>query len=140
MKLPEYVRPYPLIWKKLPFLKPYAGNAIYPFIFLREDIYQDLLTNKPNPRSVACLEHEQYHRKREQTIGWFLFGLQYLISPTFRFTEELNAYKVTMKVLKQNKEQFVVESIARYLSGWMYLWSISYTDAKKILEKAWNEA
>src|SRR5262249_16391506 len=101
MKLPSYVRPYPKIWKWLPFTKNFGGNAIYPYIFLREDFYKDLLTDKPQPRSVALLKHETYHRKRTQEVGVLRFFCTYLLNPKNRLQEELAAYAISMREWKK---------------------------------------
>ncbi|MDE2589446.1 MAG: hypothetical protein KGL95_07250, partial [Patescibacteria group bacterium] len=64
---------------------------------------------------------------------------RYLLSPKFRIQQELEAYTETMRVLKANKLSFDVEKIAQCLSGWMYLWAVSCSDAKTVLEKTWRQ-
>ena len=55
MDLPHFVRPYP---KFVQSIIKFNGNSIYPWIFLRNEIYVDLLTTQPNPKHIATLEHE----------------------------------------------------------------------------------
>lgn len=139
MKLPPYVRPYPKIWKWLPFTKSFGGNTIYPYIFLREDYYQDLLTDNPKPQSVAVLKHEEFHKSRQHEMGLFRFILGNYFLPRARLEEELHAYEVSMREWKKAGLEFPIESLAKNLSGWMYLWVTSYDDAKTKLEKIWKD-
>ncbi len=139
MKLPRYVKTQPALLRYLPTFKNSGGNNVFPFIFLRKDLYNDLLTDKPQPKSIAALLHEETHRQRQISSGWFLWSLKYVLFPSFRFMEELEAYKATMSVLKKNKVPFDTEKVSKHLSGPLYLWSTSYARAKLSLEKAWNE-
>ncbi len=140
MKLPSYVKPYPKIWKLLPFVKEFGGNSIYPTIYLREDFYRDLLRDNPHLRSIALLKHEESHRKRQQEIGLLRFLLKNYFSRSARLEEELTAYQVSMQIWKKHGLEFPIEYLAKNLSGWMYLWATSYKNARKKLEKMWEEA
>ena len=64
----------------------------------------------------------------------------YLISPSFRFKEELEAIRASMKYLKRKDVQFDTSKRAKYLSSWLYLWCVSYDIAKEELDKAWKDA
>jgi len=88
---------------------------------------------------IATLEHERKHIERQQEIGLFKFGFKYFFSPKFRFQEELVAIRESMKHLKRNKLNFDIDRGAKFLSSWLYLWMISYDEAKEKLEKAWKE-
>lgn len=137
MQLPNYIKPYP---KFITWLLPhFGGNSIYPFIFLRQDIYNGLTSDQPNSKYLATLAHELHHRQRQQKSGWLRWGCLYLTSRTFRFEEELSAYKVTMSIRKHYKEDFNINYCAKVLSGPMYLWSTSYGNAFMQLEEAWGK-
>ena len=135
MRLPSYVKPYP---KVIAWILPhFGGNSIYPFIFLKSEIYQDLKSDQPNPKHLATLAHELHHRQRQQAAGWFGWGCSYLFSRQFRFEEELSAYKITMQVRKHHQQDFDNQRCAKILSGPTYLWCTSYNNALKDLEEAW---
>lgn len=139
MKLPNYVRPKPGFFKYIPALKDYTANSIYPWIFIPRDIYDDLKSDVPNDKHVALLIHESTHYKRQKSIGWFKFGIKYLIFSEFRFNEELVAVKEAMKYLKSKKIKFDFDRKARHLSSHLYLWPVSKEYAEKQLRRVWNE-
>lgn len=138
MRVPSYVKPYPTFWKFLPFTKGFGGNTIYPYIFLREDFYHDLLTENPHPQSIALLKHEEFHWQRQKKKGLVRFLLQNYLSPRVRLEEELGAYTISMQEWKKHGLQFPIEHVASSLSSWMYLWVTSYQNAKEQLEKQWK--
>lgn len=127
------------MWKRLPFTKNFGGNAIYPNIYLREDIYDDLLKNHPHPRSIAVLKHEEFHRKRQKEMGLVRFVLRNYFLPHARLEEELQAYEISMREWKGAGLKFPIDLVARNLSGWMYLWTTSYKEAKARLEEMWRK-
>ncbi len=133
MKLPPNIKPYPFFWKKIKFLNRIGGDAIYPFIFLRNDIFNDLKSSSPNPLSIALLEHELLHLKRQKEQGPLVFSLKYIFSSRYRIKEELLAYKRQAEILKKYNKEFDKKVIAKNLSSWMYLWAISYNEALKLL-------
>lgn len=139
MKLPLNVRVKQHLWNIFPFTK-YTANAIYPNIYVSKDVYENLNSKKPSPRYVAVLEHEQTHIERQRKMGWIKWGLKYALSYDFRFNEELEAIKAAMKYLKEMKSNFDTEKRAKFLSGWLYLWCVSYEKAKEELDRAWKEA
>lgn len=98
------------------------------------------MSNNPDPRYISVLKHEQTHIERQKKMGWIIWGLRYTFSPNFRFNEELEAIKTSMKYLKKVKSSFDTEKRAKFLSGWLYLWCVSYEEAKKELDRAWKEA
>jgi 2-methylisocitrate lyase-like PEP mutase family enzyme len=138
MKLPLNVKPKNFIWNLFPFSK-YTAQAIYPNIYFTKDVYENLKSDKPNPRYIAALKHEQTHIERQKRTGWVKWGFSYVIFPKFRFDEELEALKSSMKYLKERKEDFDTQRSAKFLSGWLYLWCVSYKKAKLELDKAWQE-
>lgn len=138
MKIPSYVRPCPF-W--LTFYNRFSkakGQVAFNKIYLRKDIYEDLLREKPNPQSVGYLLHEEEHIKRMKKVGWFTWNFKYSFSPSFRFREELAADKARFAYLKKHRVKFDFEKRARGLSGWAYLWCTSYKEAKEELEKIWE--
>lgn len=139
MKLADNIKIKPIWWGVIPMLSKYTANAIYPNIYIPKHVYNNLLSDNPKPEFVGVLLHEQEHIKREKEIGVIKFGLKYLFSPKFRFWEELAAIKPQMKYLKSIKQKFDTEKAAGYLSGWLYLWPVSYIEAKEKLDKIWNK-
>lgn len=139
MKLPNYVKPKPKLLGILPMIGNRTANSIYPFILLPKTVYEALLEERPDPRLVALLIHEETHRNRQKKMGWFKFGIKYIFDKRFRFNEELLAVKEGMKYLKKNNIAFDFEKNAKHLSGWLYLWPVSKNYAKEELERIWNE-
>lgn len=139
MELPPNVKQKTLIWNIFPFSK-YTAQAIYPNIYLTREVYENLKSDRPNTRYIAVLKHEQTHIEREKRMGWIKWGLGYVFLPKFRFNEEFEAIKSSMGYLKKRKSSFDTERSAKYLSGWLYLWCVSYKKAKCELDKAWQEA
>jgi len=138
MKLPTNVRVKKGLWNIFPFTK-YTAQAIYPNIYFTKDVYENLKSDKPNPRYIAALKHEQTHIERQKETGWIIWGLKYTFSPKFRFNEELEAIKSSMKYLKRVRGNFDVARSAKFLSSWLYLWCISYNKAKEQLDRCWKE-
>lgn len=133
------VRKKPKIWEFVPWLSSYTAQAIYPYIFVSKEVYNDLNKPRPSHKYIAVLEHEKKHIERQKELGFIKFGIGYLLSPKFRFQEELLAIKEGMKYLKKNKLTFDTDRSARYLSSWLYLWMASYVKAKKELDRLWHE-
>lgn len=128
------------LWNLTPWLNKFTANAIYPNIYLPKKVYENLCCQTPNLEYIGILIHEEMHIKREKQIGPIKFGLIYLISPKFRFNEELVATKEKYKFLKKHNIDPRIVKSAKALSGWLYLWPVSFAYAKKELEKAWEEA
>lgn len=139
MRLPSNVRIKPRFWELLPWFSSYTAQAIYPNIYFSKDTYEKLSSSNPDLKYVALLLHEQTHIGRQRKLGWIKWGIKYVFSPKFRFNEELEAIKAQMSYLKKNKKEFDIEKSARYLSGWLYLWPVSYKTAKRELERVWRK-
>jgi len=137
MILPNNVKPKTFLWNLFPFSK-YTAQAIYPNIYFRREVFENLKSDNPNPRYIAALKHEQTHIERQKKEGWFRWGLRYIFSPKYRFNEELEAIKASMKYLKEINSTFDADRSAKYLSGWLYLWCGSYKKAKAELDKVWQ--
>ena len=138
MKLPSNVKPKNFVWNLFPFSR-YTAQAIYPNIYFTKTVYEGLKSDKPNLRYIAALKHEQTHIERQKKMGWFKWDLFYVFSPKFRFNEEFESIKSSMRYLKNKNGTFDTNGSAKYLSGWLYLWCVSYKKAKRELDRAWNE-
>jgi predicted nucleic acid-binding Zn-ribbon protein len=106
-------------------------------IFLRARQYRDYISGDPEPETIAVLEHEYTHFKRNGSN--IRIWIKYWTNREFRFQEELAAIRQQMKILKQNKREFDTGKRARALSGIGYLWCTNYETAKKRLDKMWEE-
>ncbi|HWA52240.1 MAG TPA: hypothetical protein VG895_04250 [Patescibacteria group bacterium] len=134
MELPSNVKIKTFPWTALPLLGKYTAHAIYPNIYIPKNIYENLKSKNPNPEYVSVLLHEQTHIKRQKQAGWFIWGLKYCFSRNFRFNEEFEAIKTQIKYLKSKNMKFDTARRAKYLSGPLYLWCISYKEAKEKLD------
>lgn len=135
MKLGKNIRK--LIW---PLNKVYKGMALGEMVYLRPDIYNDLLSKKPNVENIGILLHEQIHVKRlSRTGNALLNGIKYWIFPTFRFREEIEADRARFKYLKRHAVKFNFIKRAKQLSGVQYLFCISYKRAYRELVRVWKE-
>lgn len=136
MNLPKYVKSKSGFWKLFPkIISSGTAQCIYPFIFLPEHIYKDLISPTPKPSSVALLLHEQVHYERQKREGIILWPILYIISPKFRFNEELLAFKEQIEYLKKHNLTLDLELRAKRLSSWLYPWCVSYEKAFLELKK-----
>ena len=135
MKLSTHIKPKTNIWKIFPkIISSKTAQCIYPFIFLPENVYNDLKSSNPNPESFALLLHEQTHLERQKKYG-ILWFIKYLFSAKYRFNEELLAFKKQVSHLKKYNLNLDLETRAKRLSSWLYLWCITYKKALEELEK-----
>lgn len=139
MKLGQHVTPLPSHFSHLPILKKYKGFLFIQQIYLQKEIYENLLSEKPEHVNIGYLIHEQTHYTRTKSMGVFKFGILYLLSKKGRFNEELIAYKAQMKYLKSNNQTYDTSRTAKALSSWPYLWCMSYEKAKMALDSVWAE-
>ncbi len=138
MKIPSNVKAKSWIWNVSPVLSKYTANAIYPNIYVPKWLYEDLKNKNPNPKNISILIHEQTHIKREKEMGWLKWGFLYVFNSKFRLQEELIAIGESFKYLKSKDIKLTeveINKIARGLSSYLYLWMISYENAKKELKK-----
>ena len=140
MKLEPHIRPVSGLLLSYIGLSRAKGFLLGTQIYLRPEIYHDLLGSKPNPRNVGILIHENTHHKRMRSMGLLRFGLKYLFSRSGRLEEELIAYGKQMKYLKSKKLNYDLDKIAKNLSGWVYIWCTSYNVVRPKLQKIWDEA
>lgn len=130
MNLSKNIKPKTGLWKILPkIISTKTAQCIYPFIFLPEDVYINLISPTPKPLSIAIFLHEKVHLERQKRKGILLWIILYIISPKFRFNEELLAFKEQIIYLKKHGLILDLEMRAKRLSSWLYLWCVSYEEA-----------
>ena len=130
MKLSKNIKSKTGLWGILPkIITTQTAQCIYPYIFLPEDIYKDLISPDPKPRSIALLLHEKVHFVRQKRLGIFRWAFLYMVNSEFRFQEELLAYKEQMHYLQKSNLCLDLETRAKRLSSWLYLWCVSYERA-----------
>lgn len=125
MKIQSYIKPKPDLFKYIPWLSSNVANTLYPFIFLPKEIYNNLVSHLPNQKYIALLVHEQFHYRRQQEMGAVVFGIKYLFSSKFRFSEELDAVKAAVNYLKQQNITVDIESFNLDNPEYLFLWPIS---------------
>jgi hypothetical protein len=125
MNIPSYIKPKPLIFKVILFLRYNVANCIYPFIFTPRAIYNNLVSENQNPYYLALIIHEEVHYKKQKELGILIFGLKYIFSKEFRLKEELNAIKASIKYLKSNNILLDLEKVDLSSSDYLFLWPIS---------------
>lgn len=133
----------PVVFRKIPILFAYfhgTAQAIYPNIYIPREVYDNLRSSTPDKFLFSTIVHEQAHLERQRKQGVLVFLMKYIIFPKFRFEEELFANKKQMVYLKEHEFEFPVEKRAKALSGWLYLWSVSYQRAYTLLKNAWEKA
>lgn len=136
MTLPHFVKPAPLYWKNLFYLNKVRGLLFLNKIYLRKDIYENLLSQNPDPYNESILIHELEHLKSLKEKGWLKYGFDYNFTRRGRLEEELRAIKAQIIFLKsKNLDYPYVERSARALSGMYYLWAGKYEDIKHKLEE-----
>jgi len=126
MKLAVNVKVKTGILEMVPWISNNTAQAIYPNIYLPKKVFENLKSLKPNPKYIDVLLHEEAHIKRQREMGLLRWGMKYVFSPRFRFNEEIFAIKAQKNVN--------VEKSARQLSSWVYLWMVSYEEAKNVLK------
>lgn len=126
MTLGVYIKPTPKLFRFLPLLLKPVAYTIYPFIFLPREIFINLQSNHPNPKFIALLIHEEFHRERQKQLGVLSFALQYFFSPRFRSQEELAGVTAALKYLKtKNIPFFNIEKISFLDPEYLFLWPVS---------------
>ncbi len=139
MKLDSNVKLKSKYWNLIPWISDQTATALYPNIYFPKNIHKDLQKTSPDSLNIAHLIHEQTHIKRIKKAGVLKFALKYFFDPGFRVAEELIAIKASMKFIKSKKLTWDINNSAKHLSGWLYLWPISYISVKERLEKIWKE-
>lgn len=125
-------------WNLIPWVNYQTMQAFYPNIYLPPKVYENLVSDNPNPYNFAHLLHEQTHIKRIEAEGKLSFMMKYAFSPKFRFDEEIKASEVAMKYIKSKGLTWNVDDTAKHLSSWLYFWPVSYVNARSKLTEIWN--
>ena len=133
------IRTVPSFLRIVPFAKKKLAFAIAPYIFLPDHQYEDYMSGNPSPTTLGTIAHETVHIKREREQGLVRYGFKYLFSRSFRFEEELHAIAAQMKVYKDYGLVFDISKRAKMLSGPIYVYCVSYNEAKQRLEDIWNK-
>ena len=118
----------------------YTAQSICSYILVPSKVYNNLISKNSDPRFIATLEHEKKHLERQKETGFVKFAIKYLFFSEFRFKEELLAIKEEMRFLRKNKFNFDIARRAKYLSSWLYLWTVEYERAKRELDKFWKDS
>lgn len=140
MTLPNFVKPAPIYWRFLPYFNKVRGLLFLNKIYLRLDIYENLISENPDPINEGILIHELTHKKNSQEQGWLKFGIGYFFSRKARLEEELSAIKAQIKFLKSKGLEYqYTERSAKALSSIYYLWAGDYKEIKSRLEKIIRE-
>lgn len=114
------------------------GMASSSQIYVSQKVYNDLRTKNPDTFCIAILEHEMTHLKRKRQFGKWRYGLKFWLSGKFRLQEELMADKAMMLYLRRKRLSFPIKKRAKKLSSKLYLWMISYPEAKRRLTRMWK--
>lgn len=136
MNLPGYIKPYPKFFKYLPISDKGFNTLMTKTIYISKDIYADLKNKNPKPLSIAVLKHQEVHA----TNASLFKTVRFILSKKFRLQEEVLAFTVMFKHLKQHHQTFDLDYVARDFSKHRYLWMTSYEDGKRLLAKIWEEA
>lgn len=123
---------------QLPWIGRGTCQAVYPNIYLSRKVYDSIISDSPDPYAVSVVLHEQEHLARMKQYGVLKWGLRYLVSPRFRFEEEVAATRPQFAHIKSLGLMLNIERKAKNLSGWLYLWPTSYPNAMKRLKKLWQ--
>jgi len=118
-----------------PFISGRTAMAIYPYIYLPETIYSKITTGGLNADLELVIEHELKHLERQREVGLFRWLLKYCIDKNFRFEEELVAVKASVELSRKIGVKMDIDKISKILSGPMYLWMTSYSNAYKRLSQ-----
>ena len=140
MKLSSKIRPAPF-WLELYNKGSKAkGQVIFNKIYLKKDIYENLLKKNPDPINVGILLHEQEHVGRIKNEGWLIWNFKYIFLSDFRLKEELAADKARFTYYKKKKVNFDLVKRAKDLSSWVYFWPAPYENIKRKLQEVWEKS
>ena len=134
----QNLRPKPSVINRLPGIGRNTGTVLYPKIYLSQPLYEDAMSARPSPNTIALILHEQEHLRRIKSTGAFKWYVRYILSRKFRVTEEIAAYKPQLLYLRKNSIVVDLDQKARVLSGWLYLWPITHAEAHRKLTEIWE--
>lgn len=134
----DIIKRAPTYWRYLPYLSKTRGLLFINRIYLRADIFDNILTDSATPHNVSVLIHEQTHYNRMLKQGMIPFGIKYLFSRSGRYEEEFAAITEQMRYLKKYNAQYDIRRGASALSGPYYLWCTKYETAYTELSKCWE--
>lgn len=137
------LRPTPVWWgwvDFLPLVDADSPSTIYPFIYLPQEMHVDALSKDPSESTEAVLVHERIHIRQESREGLFSYTLKYIFLRKFRLAQELEAIEAEMTYRKAHGLSYNVERKALQFSTSDYLWTLPYSDARRILELLWESS
>jgi hypothetical protein len=137
---------YPLFLNIIPLLDTSIAHALYPFIYLPNDLYDRLLKSGEDDADVfAVILHEREHLLRMKNakpyfVGSILFIFRYILGDKkFILAEELAAIEVEMRYRKSRQILYDIERKASQFSGALYDHLLSHDEAIEVLKKKWSE-
>ncbi len=121
--------------KQFPYYKEF--KAKFPITKDTIFIYKDTIyTDNELPYDI--LAHEGCHLKQQEKHGADEWIRKYLDDPQFRLDQEIQAYRVQLRLVKSTGDQQeygnILMECARNLSSELYENLVSYTEAIKILK------
>lgn len=126
-KKPWWMYIFPWLWGN-------TGIALYPNFYVSSEMYRNLNSERPTPRSISVALHELEHLKRARIFGVIHYYAAYVFNRRFRFEEEIACKKVEISYLRTHGESLDLTRAARMLSGWLYGWCTSEKEALQRLE------
>ena len=127
-------------WKFPLFWSGAGAVAVYPRLFVNASVYnkegvkQGTLTNDELRHYSSMLVHEQVHHRQQRKDGWKWY-LKYIFSTSYRFEQELQAYRTQAEFVKIQYNVDIKEGVAKALSSKTYFKMAGYKKAKKAIEE-----
>lgn len=81
------------------------------------------------------VEHEKLHISQQGDMGKWRWLFKYFTSDTFRFEQEVEAYRVELWCVSPNRRAAMVEEMSNWLSSSTYFWCASKEQAINALSK-----
>lgn len=134
----ELAREFPAWWDKVPFMQADMAQAVYPWVYLPEDQYDDFNDGNVSDWLAGVFIHERLHLEREVDQGPLRYGFKYLTSKDFRLEEELLAIQAQMAYLHTVGGSYDIEEKATQFAGEEYREIMEYESAVEILTELWQ--
>lgn len=123
-----------------PWIGGGTSTTIYPYVYMSRRVYKNIHDKNPDPYAVSVLLHEEEHIERIHRAGVRRWYGRYLYSRKFRFEEELAAMIPQFAYIKSHGLTLDFNQRARVLSGHLYFWPVSRTEALRRLTEIWDNA
>ncbi len=125
-------------WSISHFLQHGSAHAIYPNVYVPPQVYDNIISENPDPRMVRVVIHEFAHLRRQREKGVLQWFVLYALSGDFRLVEELEAIKAEIHFSKEQGIEIDLLEKADILSSWRYLFCISFQGAWFLLRSNWK--